>query len=186
MITRSEVLKVISDEKATNIFKAIANSKPNSINSAILNSKMKITRKQYYNRLESLMKSGLIRRKSGKYSLTSFGKVIYSYNIGIETAVDYYWKLTALDSILLPFSSDNIRDNGNDNIKIPVEEKVMLVDKIIDNDNIKEIIISPISDTSCTNSCEYPKPRGEGLTSEKRQGTSQQEQTDTSTISNKS
>ena len=53
----------------------------------------------------------------------------------IETALSYYWKLEALDSILLSQSSDKT--------KIPLEEKVNLVEKLIENREIKDII-SPI------------------------------------------
>jgi len=82
-----------------------------------------------------LTKAGLIRRKNGIYYLTSFGKVIYNYHLEIETALSYHWKLEALDSILLSQSSDKA--------KIPLEEKVSLVEKLIDNHKIRDII-SPI------------------------------------------
>jgi organic radical activating enzyme len=82
-----------------------------------------------------LTKAGLIRRKNGIYYLTSFGKVIYNYHLEIETALSYHWKLEALDSILLSQSSDKA--------KIPLEEKVNLVEKLIDNHKIRDII-SPI------------------------------------------
>jgi hypothetical protein len=136
MITSNKVLMAISDEIAANIFKLIANSN-RYCNGSILLSKMKITRKQYYSRMHSLTKAGLIRRKNGIYYLTSFGKVIYNYQLEIETAVSYHWKLEALDSILLSQSSDKA--------KIPLEEKVNLVDKLIDNHKIKEIIFPAIN-----------------------------------------
>src|SRR5919197_323234 len=88
MVSSIEVLNAISDEKSMNLFKTIAVSKSN--NSTILNSKMKITRKQYYTRMKALAKAGLITRKNGIYFLTSFGEVIYNYQLDIETAIDYY------------------------------------------------------------------------------------------------
>jgi Mn-dependent DtxR family transcriptional regulator len=136
MVSSTEVLRVISDGITGIFLKTIASSENNG-NRTILSSKMKITRKQYYNRMQSMTKAGLIRRKNGMYYLTSFGKVIYNYQLEIENALNYYWKLEALDSILLSQSSDKA--------KIPVEEKVNLVDKLIDNDKIKEIIIPIIN-----------------------------------------
>jgi hypothetical protein len=136
MVTCNSTLTAISDDITANIFKIIANS--NSFcNRSILLSKMKITRKQYYSRMQSLTKAGLIRRKNGIYYLTSFGKVIYNYQLEVETAVSYHWKLEALDSILQSQSSDKA--------KIPLEEKANLIDKLIDNHKIKEIIFPAIN-----------------------------------------
>ena len=134
MVSSIEVLNAISDEKSANLLKTIAGSK--SSNTIILKSKMTVTRKQYYSRIEHLKKVGLITRVNGKYSLTSFGKVIYNYHLDIETAVNYYWKLKALDSIMtIQLSSSSGR------IKMPAEEQVKLVDKLIDNDEIKNILL---------------------------------------------
>ena len=133
MVSSIEVLNAISDEKSANLLKTIAGSK--SSNTIILKSKMTVTRKQYYSRIEHLKKVGLITRVNGKYYLTSFGKVIYNYHLDIETAVNYYWKLKALDSIMTQLSSSSGR------IKMPAEEQVKLVDKLIDNDEIKNILL---------------------------------------------
>ena len=82
-------------------------------------------------------KHGLITRVNGKYSLTSFGKVIYNYHLDIETAVNYYWKLKALDSIM----TIQLSSFSSGRIKMPAEEQVKLVDKLIDNDEIKNILL---------------------------------------------
>ena len=131
------VMNVISDPKSLNLFKNIAVLKSDSV---ILITKVKLTRKQYYSRMQLLMKAGLITRVNGKYYLTLFGKVIYNFHVGIETAISYYWKVKALDSILMSLSSSS-------NTKMPAEEQVKLVNKLIDNDKIKEIIISIINNT---------------------------------------
>ena len=139
MITSNKVLVAIADEITGNMFKIIANSK-SDCNRNILLSRLKATKKQYYSRIESLTKAGLIRRKNGIYYLTSFGKVIYNYHLEIETALSYHWKLEALDSILLSQSSDKT--------KIPLEEKVNLVEKLIDNHKIRDIISLIISNNN--------------------------------------
>src|SRR6476469_1969044 len=76
MPTIIEILKSISDSKALDIFDTIAHSSTSTID--ILNTKLKITRKQYYSRLSALTKAGLVQRKSGRYSLTSLGKIIHN------------------------------------------------------------------------------------------------------------
>ena len=66
-----DILNALSDDKALDIFKIIALS---NCDSNILLRKTKLTLKQYYSKMDSLIKSGLVRKKDGKYCLTSFGK----------------------------------------------------------------------------------------------------------------
>ena len=103
-ISTSDILNVISDDKALVLFKTIAsaNDNNNDNDSNTLRTKTKFTRKQYYSRMYSLVNVGLIKRKSGNYSLTSFGKVIYEAQRIVEDAVNnYYWKLKVIDSAQL-------------------------------------------------------------------------------------
>jgi hypothetical protein len=99
-------------------------------NTEILINKTKLTRKQYYSRMSTLMKAGLIKRMNGKYTLTAFGKLIY-YNalIIMENATSRYWKLKAIDSL----------EMSND---LPVEERKKIIDSFIDNEEIKDVPIS--------------------------------------------
>ena len=94
------IIDAISDKKASNIFKSIASSQ---LNSDILITHFKLTRKQYYSRTSCLLKAGLVKRQKGRYLLTSFGKVIYSAQMNLETKIESaltnYWKLKAIDSI---------------------------------------------------------------------------------------
>ena len=53
---------------------------------------VKLGRKQYYNKLSKLIKVDLIKRKSGKYILTPFGRVIYGIQLGLVDAIDYHLK----------------------------------------------------------------------------------------------
>ena len=128
-ISTSDILKVISDDKAFALFKTIASANDNNNkNSNTLRTKIKLTRRQHYSRMYSLVNVGLIKRKSGNYSLTSFGKVIYETQRIVEYTVNnYYWKLKAVDSAQL-------------SKEISREEYTKLVDSLIDNQKIKEII----------------------------------------------
>jgi hypothetical protein len=49
---------------------------------------VKLSRKQYYNKLSKLIKVDVIKRKSGRYLLTPFGRVIYGVQLGFSDAVD--------------------------------------------------------------------------------------------------
>ena len=128
-ISTSDILNVISDDKAFALFKTIASANDNNDkNSNTLRTKIKLTRRQHYSRMYSLVNVGLIKRKSGNYSLTSFGKVIYEAQRIVEDAVNnYYWKLKVIDSAQL-------------SKEISIKEYTKLVDSLIDNQKINEIM----------------------------------------------
>jgi predicted transcriptional regulator len=120
----AKLLKSISDDESLELFRSIALKDSDSES---LRDRTKMTRKQYYSRMSRLMKAGLIRRKSGKHTLTAFGKVIYDTQITIENAINNYWKLKAIDS--LEMSKD-----------LPPEERKKLIDNLIENTGIREIL----------------------------------------------
>jgi CheY-like chemotaxis protein len=128
-MTFLSILRAISDERSFALFKAIATG--SSSDSIILISKLKLTSKQYYSRLSYLLRADLIRRKKGKYCLTSMGKVFYDLQITAENAVNNYWKLKAIDSFEEELYSK--------------EEYQRVLDSIIDNNNLKEILIKQCS-----------------------------------------
>ena len=127
-LTVVDILRTISDKKALALFETIALVKPSS---DILIDKTQLTRKQYYSRMSNLMKSGLVKRNNRKYTLTSFGKVVYDIHIIIEKVItNYYWKLKAFDLV-------EVTNRG-----LSKEEHNKILDALIDNDNIKQLIIS--------------------------------------------
>ena len=120
----ANVLKSISDDESLELFRFVAT---NDSDSESLRNRTKMTRKQYYSRMSRLMKAGLIKRRSGKHTLTTFGRVIYDTQVTIENAIHNYWKLKAIDS--LEMSDD-----------LPVEERKKLIDNLIENNGIREIL----------------------------------------------
>ena len=124
--TADKVLTAISDKESLELFRFIA---INSEDSDSLRTKTNLTRKQYYSRLSRMTKAGLVKRKKGKHSLTAFGKVVYDAQTIIEKAVNNYWTLKAIDSI----------EVSND---LPAEERIKLIDSLLDNSHIKEILYS--------------------------------------------
>ncbi|MFL6315787.1 MAG: hypothetical protein ACJ73C_03480 [Nitrososphaeraceae archaeon] len=122
----ADVLKAISDKWSLELFRIAALTKPDA---DILISKTKLTRKQYYSRISSLMNTGLIKRKNGKHTTSEFGKVIYHITLAtIENAVNNYCKLKAIDS--LKMSKD-----------FPAEEYKKLINSFIDDDEIIKAIL---------------------------------------------
>lgn len=96
-VSMRNVFRVLSDQQTERLFKAIIDSK--DAESQILILESGLSKRQYYDRIKNLLKSGLIWRQKGRYELSSFGKVIFSlYKIAEKTS-KIYWKLDAIDNI---------------------------------------------------------------------------------------
>ena len=126
--TVDSVLASISDNQSLELFRLIAVTNGTS---ETLRTKINLTRKQYYSRLSRMTKAGIVKRKNGRHSLTAFGKVVYDAQTTIEKAVNSYWKLKAIDS--LEMSED-----------LPNEERLKLIDNLLDNKDIKEILYNKV------------------------------------------
>jgi hypothetical protein len=123
----ADILNAKSDDKSLPLFNTIA-----VINgeTEIQVRKMGLTLKQYYLRMAKLTKADLIRRKNGRYFLTLLGKIVYEAHLTIAKALNYYWKLQALESIQTS-SPDGL----------PKKEISKLVDTLIDDYQIKDILM---------------------------------------------
>ena len=119
------MLRAIADDKSLELFGAVAQE---IIDSRNLKSKIKLTRKQYYSRLSRMTRMGLVKRKNGKYVLTSFGKIVYESKLTLENALNNYWKLKAIDSI----------ETSNE---LPLEERQKLIETLLDNKGLKAVIV---------------------------------------------
>jgi predicted transcriptional regulator len=126
--TVDSVLASISDNPSLELFRLIAVTNGTS---ETLRTKINLTRKQYYSRLSRMTKAGIVKRKNGRHSLTAFGKVVYDAQTTIEKAVNSYWKLKAIDS--LEMSED-----------LPNEERLKLIDNLLDSKDIKEILYNKV------------------------------------------
>ena len=125
----SSILKKISDDKALILFNYIAVSDGDRY---IPLREMNLTTKQYYSRISGLLSVGLIRRDKGKYSLTLLGKVVYDTQMTIGKALTYHWKLKAIESIEM---SASVKSG------LPEGELTKLIDTLIDNHQIKDILM---------------------------------------------
>jgi hypothetical protein len=127
-IDTADILNAIADDSSLILFNTIAITDRTS--SDILISKLKLTRKQYYSRLFRLIKNGLVKRKNGKYFLTSFGKIVYGAQLLIEKAVEQYWALKAIDS--LEMSNNNIlTEERNKIISILLERNPQIIEILV-------------------------------------------------------
>jgi len=125
LVSVSDTLNAISNDKSLMLFNIIALVGGDS---SILMSRLNLTRKQYYSKISDLTNAGLIRRKTGKFLLTSFGKVVYEAHVLIGKAVQQIPQLKAIDSI--------------ESAEFPNSELIKVIDTLITNDNIKQILIN--------------------------------------------
>ena len=124
----SEVLKAISDDKALTLFNTVALSTGKT---DMLLSTMNLTRKQYYSKMERLSKQGLLVRKGGRYYLTTLGKVLYELQNTLGVALDNYWNLKAIDSLLTPPA-------------LPEFELNKMIDTLLENNDLKKLILAKL------------------------------------------
>jgi hypothetical protein len=139
-------LAVLSDIKSVSIFKTIGHSSPIP---AIFKNMDKeknpldtggsLSSKQFYLRISALINAGLVKRDRNRvFSLTSFGKVVYSAIGLVELAASNYEKLKAIDSIQAILCMDKAADD--DSFKV--------VNTLIDNRKIKHILLAGKEDHS--------------------------------------
>ena len=121
----ASVLRAIADDKSLELFGTVAQE---TIDSRNLKSKIKLTRKQYYSRLSRMTRTGLVRRRNGKYVLTTFGKIVYESKVTVENALNNYWKLKAIDSL-------------ETSTELPKEERQKLIETLLDNQGLKAVIV---------------------------------------------
>jgi len=119
----ADVLRSISDDKSLSIFQLISDVDSNG---EIRIKKLGLSRKQYYSRMTAMMATGLIKRQSGIYYLTPFGKVIYCCIMIVKSALKNYYNLKAVEYI---------EGSGFSN-----EDFSKLVDTLIDNRQVKEFL----------------------------------------------
>ncbi|MGB7632803.1 MAG: hypothetical protein WBL68_03705 [Nitrososphaeraceae archaeon] len=136
-LSGAKVLNAIADDRSWILFSTIAvssdsNGQQSGDGSQILISKLNLTRKQYYQRINRLMSLGLINKKNGRYSLSSFGRILYQIQKTIETAIQNRWRLTALDSLESSSSGEGM----------PAENKIKIINALLgDHDEIKNMLL---------------------------------------------
>lgn len=136
-LSGEKVLNAIADDKSWILFSTIAvssdsNGQQSGDGSQILISELNLTRKQYYQRINRLMSLGLINRKNGRYSLSSFGRILYQIQKTIETAIQNRWRFVALDSL-----ESSLHAEG-----MPAENKIKIINALLgDHDEIKNMLL---------------------------------------------
>ena len=118
-----QVLQVLSDRTSVDIINAVAENVSDSGNIREL---LGLTTKEYYIRRSRLLKTGIIKQKNAKLTLTSFGQLIYQALLKIATAFRHSRELIMIDAI-------------KSIAGMPHNEQKDLIDKLILDDEIKKL-----------------------------------------------
>ena len=119
-----DILKSLSDSKSLEMFRSIARG--NVGTDELIRG---LSKKQYYFRMRQLLKAGLVQRIKGRFSLTCLGAVVNHAGLVIETGVNNYWKLKAIDSI---------ESSG----EIVEQERVKIIKTILDDNTVQNILVA--------------------------------------------
>jgi hypothetical protein len=134
MSSREEdVFEALSNPVGLKLFKLIANTTSNDgtqvITSDLLLSQTKLTRKQFYSNMSRLVnKTGLILRRSGHYTLSNYGKVVFHSLDIINRGSEYFWSLKALDNTEMSSAG------------IPAEQMLEISARLIEDEDIRTIV----------------------------------------------
>jgi hypothetical protein len=117
-----EILSLIAEPKCSTIFRTMGEfGEPTELHIT----RLKMTRKQFYSRLNQLIKSDLVKRTHGKYELTLFGKVVFEIEEKIQHSIDNYWKLKAIETL---------------DESLPDGEKTTLINSIVSDPLIRDLL----------------------------------------------
>jgi predicted transcriptional regulator len=93
----ADLLSVLGDEEALSMFASSAEGFDGG-KSALLTGKL--SKKQFYSRLQKLVDVGLIRKESGVYRQTILGKLVYTLQIKpMQKVLGGYWTLQAVEEL---------------------------------------------------------------------------------------
>jgi DNA-binding Lrp family transcriptional regulator len=120
-----EVLDTISDDISFNMLDIIIRD-VQTIDS--LTDKLNVSNKQCYDRIVKFLNIGLIKRKGMNYVITSFGRLIFEAQLKVAKAVQNLSKLKVIDAVR----------NGD----IARDEYATLIDELIEDNEIKDIILN--------------------------------------------
>lgn len=129
-------ISALSDAKSVSIITKIASAEADSKTLLI---ETRLSKKALYIRLSRFMKIGILAKSNGKFSLTSFGKIVYHALELITAALDNYWRLSALDSL------GSLRG-------LPIAEYDKICEKLLRDQQIKKAVSKSIRQLENTES----------------------------------
>jgi hypothetical protein len=134
----SAISRILDDSHTLQILDYIANSYEagEAKGTFVSISETSLTRRQYYRRLSTLVKKGLVVRNStGNYSITLFGRLLNAQIVIIKKLIDHYWQIKAIDSI----NEATVKEANSK------RQFIGLVNNLIEDDLVKRLVLSSYS-----------------------------------------
>lgn len=123
-LSENNILKCLADEKSLFMVRSIHKGLPVTITG------MKLSRKQYYHKLKMISDANLIGRSSGRYTVTSLGRVTLGLLDSLEVALSKdYWKYLAIDNLT------------NADPPMPVGERTRIISSIMESKDMTEALL---------------------------------------------
>ena len=129
MISVTNILSALSDDKTFVLYNTIALEKGRDFDTLIKN--MGLTQHQYYSRILKITQAGLVKRENGEYVTTALGNIVYEAVSMIGKALNHFWILKAIEAF-----QSSAKIESNENIS-------KLIDSLIDDPKIKKILNEP-------------------------------------------
>lgn len=132
-----KILSILADDKTRMLIDHIYSSNlqlsdTEDVNNSLHITKYGISRRQYYERINLLIDTGIIIKLKGvgRYRLTALGQILYHYLNLFKTPFleSNLWKIKVVDSIIF----------GNNSMK--KEDVENLINALIDNPEIRQIL----------------------------------------------
>ena len=127
MLDTDQLLRILSDKGTLEILNFVANN--TDVRRQTLRDKFGFSIKQYYSRIQRLMEYGLVNRKSGVFTLSSFGIIVYQNKLRIDAAIREYNNLKAIDAI-----------KATNKLAPEIKEKV--ISNIVTDDYVKTALLT--------------------------------------------
>ena len=127
MLDTDQLLRILSDKGTLEILNFVANN--TDVRRQTLRDKFGFSIKQYYSRIQRLMEYGLVNRKSGVFTLSSFGIIVYQNKLRIDAAIREYNNLKAIDAI-----------KATNKLAPEIREKV--ISNIVTDDDVKTALLT--------------------------------------------
>lgn len=152
-ITVREILRVLSSQRNLLVFNLIAHKE--IVAGEVFRRELNMSKSNLSKSLSQLLKVDLVRKKSGGYYLTSFGKIIHYLETETEKMVSLHQRFRVVDSIN-DFSNDHRNEIISRIISDPRAKEILLKDSIAQSSRIhagfnNKGVINGDHDPSCRN-----------------------------------
>ena len=126
-ISITDIFRMLGDDKTVSILEILSNESRYSYE---IIATLALSKRQFYDRISELTWAGLIDRHKGKYSMTSYGRIISHLLEVVEKVVRKQLKLQAVD--MLTYSAISKDDHDK------------IIDALIDDHEVKALFFKDL------------------------------------------